>query len=185
MKPALPQPQNQSTSKPPQTLPEPTYIQPKTNEQHTLKNPKPTQTSPEARDHMPSSVMAFTPDTLPRITPDALAAALPTSKRGSAPGLSGMRAEHLQVLLQDARGSGTARIRGCRPKSSRPLLWPALRPSANPMEASAALRLEILSGAGLARPCEKVRHSSTCCRHALARWQPCSALSWSCRRTPR
>ena len=53
---------------------------------------------------MPSDVMAFTPDALPRITPDALAAALRTSKRGSAPGLSGMRAEHLQLLLQDAEG---------------------------------------------------------------------------------
>ncbi|CAJ1362273.1 unnamed protein product [Effrenium voratum] len=59
---------------------------------------------PEPRDHMPSDVIAFTPDALPRITPDALAAALRTSKRGSAPGLSGMRAEHLQVLLQDAEG---------------------------------------------------------------------------------
>ena len=46
---------------------------------------------PEPRDHVPSG-------------PDALAAALRTSKRGSAPGLSGMHAEHLQVLLQDAKG---------------------------------------------------------------------------------
>ena len=50
-----------------------------------------------------SDVMEFTPDTYPHITPEALAVALRTSKRGSAPGLSGMRAEQFQVL-QDEDG---------------------------------------------------------------------------------
>ena len=119
---------------------------------------------PEPRDHMPSDVMAFTPDALPRITPDALAAALRTSKRGSAPGLSGMRAEHLQVLLQDAEGlellayAGTCLARAEVPSEVVAVL--AFGPPHGPQQTQWGrprhCDWRYLPEAGLARPCQAV-----------------------------
>ena len=100
----------------------------------------------------------------PRVTPDALAAALRTSKRGSAPGLSGMRAEHLQVLLQDAEGldllayAGTCLARAEVPSEVVAALalarLTALRKPNGGVRGIATGRY--LPEAGLARPCQTV-----------------------------
>ena len=53
------------------------------------------------RTAVPQELLDFHPAELPLLSVRALASALREARRGGAPGLSGMRAEHLKVLIQD------------------------------------------------------------------------------------
>ena len=56
---------------------------------------------PEPRTAVPVATLQHTPAQPVRLTAKAVASALRDTRRGGAAGLSGMRAEHLKVLLQD------------------------------------------------------------------------------------
>ena len=56
---------------------------------------------PEARTAIDPDILQHQPSQPAHLTTRAVAAALRSARRGSAPGLSGMRAEHLKLLLQD------------------------------------------------------------------------------------
>ena len=56
----------------------------------------------EPRTTIAQDVLHHQPDQPPHLTTRAVAAALRSARRGCAPGLSGMRAEHLKLLLQDS-----------------------------------------------------------------------------------
>ena len=62
----------------------------------------PARRPPEPRTTIGQDVLHHQPDQPPHLTTRAVAAALRSARRGCAPGLSGMRAEHLKLLLQDS-----------------------------------------------------------------------------------
>ena len=59
----------------------------------------PAKRPPQPREPIPPEVLQFQPPTPVRLTSTAVARSLREAKRGSAPGLSGARAEHYKVLL--------------------------------------------------------------------------------------
>ena len=61
----------------------------------------PARRPPQPRTPVPSEVADYQPSSPLQLGPTAIAAALRDAKRGGAAGLTGMRAEHLKVLLQD------------------------------------------------------------------------------------
>ena len=66
----------------------------------------PAKRPPLARDPVPADVLEFQPASPVRLPDGAVARALKDAKRGSAPGLSGARAEHYKLLLDDADSLG-------------------------------------------------------------------------------
>ena len=62
----------------------------------------PAKRPPQPREPIPPEVLQFQPPTPVRLTSTAVARSLREAKRGSAPGLSGARAEHYKVLLGHA-----------------------------------------------------------------------------------
>ena len=61
----------------------------------------PARRPPEPRTAVPAAALQHEPAQPVRLTAKAVAAALRDTRRGGAAGLSGMRAEHLKLLLQD------------------------------------------------------------------------------------
>ena len=61
----------------------------------------PARRPPEARTAIAQDVLQHQPSQPVHLTTRAIAAALRSARRGGAPGLSGMRAEHLKLLLLD------------------------------------------------------------------------------------
>ena len=59
---------------------------------------------PEPRMALPPAIPSHEPSAAPTLSARAIAIALRDARRGSAPGLSGMRAEHMKLLLQDDDG---------------------------------------------------------------------------------
>ena len=62
----------------------------------------PARRPPQPLEPLPAELLAFQPDQQVRLAAGAVATTLREAKRGGAAGLSGMRAEHLKILLQDA-----------------------------------------------------------------------------------
>ena len=62
----------------------------------------PAKRPPQPREPIPPEVLQFQPPTPVRLTSAAVARSLREAKRGSAPGLSGARAEHYKLLLGHA-----------------------------------------------------------------------------------
>ena len=57
---------------------------------------------PQPRSPIPAELLAYEPERQVQLAAGSVATALREAKRGGAAGLSGMRAEHLKMLLQDA-----------------------------------------------------------------------------------
>ena len=53
---------------------------------------------------LPPEILSHEPSAAPTLSARAIATALRDARRGSAPGLSGMRAEHMKLLLHDDDG---------------------------------------------------------------------------------
>ena len=66
----------------------------------------PARRPPEPRTAVPAAALQHEPAQSVRLTANAVAAAWRDTRRGGAAGLSGMRAEHLKLLLQDLDHGG-------------------------------------------------------------------------------
>ena len=156
----------------------------------------PTRRPPVPRTEVPPELLSHQPAQPVHLSARAVASALRSARRGGAPGLSGMRAEHLKLLLQDVTAIELLAEAATQLAQAR---VPADIPPALAMARLTALRKPdggvrgIATGDVFAALCPKRSpdngplrltwprdHTSSPCRHepAPTRWQPTCVPPW-------